>query len=100
MKVCISPCLCFSVSVRPHLYDGLQLLQFDLEHVVLSLQLEDLLFLGPVLDVILQLQALPPLHLTLLFHLVQAVFQLVNLHIKRETIMKREQDTRAQLLLA
>lgn len=62
-----------------YLYDGLQLLQFDLEHLVLSFQLKDLLSLGSILNVVLQFEALLPLHLTLFLHLVQLVFQLVNL---------------------
>lgn len=67
-----------------YLYDGLELLQLDLERLVLSLQLKDLLSLWPVLDVILQLETLPPFHLTLLLHLVQPVLQLINLSSHRD----------------
>lgn len=63
----------------PYLYDGLKFLQLDLEHFVFPLQLEDLLSLGSALDVILQLETLPPLHLALLLHFVQRVLQLVDL---------------------
>lgn len=40
----------------PYLDDGLQLLDLGLQHLVLPLQLQDLLLLGPVLDVVLQFQ--------------------------------------------
>lgn len=35
-----------------HLYDGLQLLDLGLQHLILPLQLQNLLLLGPILDVI------------------------------------------------
>lgn len=63
--------------------DGLQLLQFYLQHLVLSLQLVDLLPLGPVLDVVLQFETLPPLQLAFLLHLVQPVLQLVDLRVTK-----------------
>lgn len=63
----------------PHLNDGLQLLDFGLEHLILSLQLQNLLLLGPILDVVLQFQRLIPLQLAFLLHLVQPMFQLIDL---------------------
>lgn len=54
----------------PYLDDGLQLLDLGLQHLVLPLQLQDLLLLGPVLDVVLQFQRLVPLQLAFLLHLV------------------------------
>lgn len=68
-----------------YLYDRLKLLQFDLQHFVLSFQLMDLLLLWPVFDVVLQLETLPSFQLTLLLHLVQPVLQLINLYKQRRT---------------
>lgn len=62
-----------------HLDDGLQLLDFGLQHLILPLQLQDLLLLGPVLNVILELEGLISLQLAFLLHLVQSVFELVDL---------------------
>ena len=62
-----------------HLDDGLQLLNFRLQHLILPLQLQDLLLPGPVLDVILELEGLISLQLAFLLHLVQSVFELVDL---------------------
>lgn len=69
-----------------HLDDGLQLLDFGLQHLILSLQFQDLLLLGPVLNVILELEGLISLQLALLLHLIQPVFELIDLktrHVSR-----------------
>lgn len=62
-----------------HLNDGLQLLNLGLQHLILPLQFQDLLFLRPVLNVVLELQRLVPLQLAFFFHFIQPVLQLVNL---------------------
>lgn len=71
-------------------------MDFCLHHLIFPLQLQNLFLFGSVFNIIFQLQRLVPLQLALLFHLVQAMLQLVNL--KQPGNSEKEKEERKGIL--